>query len=1119
MRTKEKKIKEKQKGKRQISVITVMMFVFLVFVMSTITVNSIKENLMYEDSELAKFELTLQASTSGSLTINDVIEEMDSQIKDLNIYVRNRYDINEEYKLTFLERKEASWGRVTYVFQSDKTNAELKDFYYYVEVKDMEYLSIKDQIYSAYDTWYNTKTNNWERNYYTKSSNTLYCSEKTGSYKEVKVNFSNVPNNTVPKELYENIIIDRSYVFDRIENGEYIYKGIAVNDVINSVYIPNIIENKIDSSKVSSVKFNKLYSSLSKNYDYFRYFESEYIGNYYKTSSVDIMYTDTKTSISKEFNWKSDTSAEGELKFKYSSRNREYNVNEIISSCYYSSNRTDTNFNFLIYEEKLPSNFKIPDYYLSYSEWTFLDSVSSDYARYNVNIQEDTLKVPNDVIQSLLYLGNNGITYTGKRYVYVKSTNTVYALVNNLNLGNSDSNYVGITVQYTGNDLTNREYLPNESGMHAWHVFADKYKTNCSIYSGILCKELEVKNCNVAVEKKWEDEDNKYSIRPDSITVSLKANDEVKKTVNLNSVNNWKTVFECLPIVDSSGDEITYTVEETKNAFYKSNITSEENANKTTFVITNSVTVPDDEIEVIGQKVWEDENNKFGKRPESITLELKNKNGEVIETGVANAENNWSYKFSAPKYNEDLTEAEYTIDEESTGSIYYEKVGNDDNYTVVNKFRIPEEKTSKNLEKIWEDEDNKYSKRPESITFELYGNDKLVDIYVLTDTSKSEIIHTFENLAKYDEVGEIEYKVVEKKSDEVEWYDEEISYEDNTFKVTNKFKVPDVKISKTVTKIWDDESNKNGKRPESVTFELYGNDKLVDTYVLSDTSEDEVTYTFENLPKYDESGEIEYRVEEKYEANEFYVSNQVGDEITNKFVIPEDKLTIIATKVWDDNNNEALKRDKGVTLQLKVEDAVVAEGYVNEENNWTYKFEVEKYDENAKEITYELDEKEIENMYYERVEVENKDMLNQKLVNKFVVPDEKVKITVNKRWSDENDKYSKRPSKVVVQLLANEKVVKNVTVNEENNWSYTFEMPKYDKYGNEIEYSVDEKTNLKYYEKKIEGYNIINTCVYNEVVDTSDMNIYIYIGVFAGAVIGIAGVIFFQIKRKENKMK
>ena len=279
--------------------------------------------------------------------------------------------------------------------------------------------------------------------------------------------------------------------------------------------------------------------------------------------------------------------------------------------------------------------------------------------------------MPNDVIKSLLSLGNNGIKYTGKRYVYVKSTNTVYALVNNLNLGNSDSNYVGITVQYTGNDLTNREYLPNESGMHAWHVFADKAETDCSIYSGILCKELEVKNCNVAVEKKWEDEDNKYSIRPDSITVSLKANDEVKKTVNLNSVNNWKTVFECLPIVDSSGDEITYTVEETKNAFYKSNITSEENANKTTFVITNSVTVPDDEIEVIGQKVWEDENNKFGKRPESITLELKNKNGEVIETGVANAENNWSYKFSAPKYNEDLTEAEYTIDEESTGSIYY----------------------------------------------------------------------------------------------------------------------------------------------------------------------------------------------------------------------------------------------------------------------------------------------------------------------------------------------------------------------------------------------------------------------------------------------------------------
>ena len=314
MKAKEKKIKEKQKGKRQISVITVMMFVFLVFVMSTITVNSIKENLMYEDTELAKFELTLQVFSSGSLTINDVIEKMDSQIKDLNIYVRNRYDINEEYKLTFLERKEASWGRVTYVFQSDKTNAELKDFYYYVEVKDMEYLSIKDQI-SGYgvDTWYNMKTNNWEINCYTENSTSLYC--YPNSYNdEIKVNFSNVPNNIVPKELYENIIID-SCKFDRIENGEYIYKGRinGLNGMWNTIYIPNIIENNVDSSKVSGVDNSLAYNS-ENNYRKF------YV--YIKDNEVTITYTDAQTSIDREFSWNDDNNAV--LRYKYSSRNREY---------------------------------------------------------------------------------------------------------------------------------------------------------------------------------------------------------------------------------------------------------------------------------------------------------------------------------------------------------------------------------------------------------------------------------------------------------------------------------------------------------------------------------------------------------------------------------------------------------------------------------------------------------------------------------------------------------------------------------------------------------------------------------------------------------------------------
>ena len=102
MRTKEKKIKEKQKGKRQISVITVMMFVFLVFVMSTITVNSIKENLMYEDTELVTVKVR-------AINVDTSNEEFEEGMKNLNVYARNPYTNEELSKLTFLEK-----GRVAY---------------------------------------------------------------------------------------------------------------------------------------------------------------------------------------------------------------------------------------------------------------------------------------------------------------------------------------------------------------------------------------------------------------------------------------------------------------------------------------------------------------------------------------------------------------------------------------------------------------------------------------------------------------------------------------------------------------------------------------------------------------------------------------------------------------------------------------------------------------------------------------------------------------------------------------------------------------------------------------------------------------------------------------------
>ena len=143
-------------------------------------------------------------------------------------------------------------------------------------------------------------------------------------------------------------------------------------------------------------------------------------------------------------------------------------------------------------------------------------------------------------------------------------------------------------------------------------------------------------------------------------------------------------------------------------------------------------------------------------------------------------------------------------------------------------------------------------------------------------------------------------------------------------------------------------------------------------------------------------------------------------------------------------------------------------------------------------------------------------MLNQKVVNKFVVPNEQVLIKAVKKWEDNNDEYGKRPNSVVLQVLVGDEVVAEQKVTESDSWSYTFKLPKYDELGNEIVYTVDEKETDRYYEKHVEGYTVVNTCTYEPPVDTSDIPVWVYVVVLVVAICGMSGIIFWQknVKRR-----
>lgn len=72
-----------------------------------------------------------------------------------------------------------------------------------------------------------------------------------------------------------------------------------------------------------------------------------------------------------------------------------------------------------------------------------------------------------------------------------------------------------------------------------------------------------------------------------------------------------------------------------------------------------------------------------------------------------------------------------------------------------------------------------------------------------------------------------------------------------------------------------------------------------------------------------------------------------------------------------------------------------------------------------------------------------------------------VDVKVSLVWDDNNNEDGVRPASVKVELKDGEEVIETVTLSEENNWTYTFNVPKYGE-ESEIEYTVSQEE-VEYY--------------------------------------------------------
>ena len=183
---------------------------------------------------------------------------------------------------------------------------------------------------------------------------------------------------------------------------------------------------------------------------------------------------------------------------------------------------------------------------------------------------------------------------------------------------------------------------------------------------------------NIPASKIWDDANDQDGLRPDSITVYLLADGMIVETVVItpDESGNWAYTFRDLPMYADGGNEIDYAVAEEPVAGYKSEVNG--------FTITNRHVPQTVKIPVV--KTWADANNKYGKRPSSITVHLL-ADGEMIQTVqiTPDANGDWRYTFQAlPKY-ANGKEIVYTITEDAVSG-YTTSI---DKYHVTNIYTPP----------------------------------------------------------------------------------------------------------------------------------------------------------------------------------------------------------------------------------------------------------------------------------------------------------------------------------------------------------------------------------------------------------------------------------------------
>ena len=466
------------------------------------------------------------------------------------------------------------------------------------------------------------------------------------------------------------------------------------------------------------------------------------------------------------------------------------------------------------------------------------------------------------------------------------------------------------------------------------------------------------------------------------------------------------------------------------------------------------------EIEIAGTKTWNDNGDQDGIRPTSITVNLL-ANGEKVKDQkvTPDGNGNWNYKFEKlPEYNEN-GKITYTVTEDAVEGYTTELDGNN----FINTH-VPET-TEISGTKTWDDADDQDGKRPENITVKLLANGEEVNSQTVTPDEDGSWAYSFTDLPKFVNGQEITYTVSETPV-------EDYSTTYDGYNIINSY-TPG-QTSATITKLWADADNQDGIRPDSITVTLLADGKETGTTATL-TAANNWTETITGLPEKANGKTIEYTWAEKDIPDGYELTDNSTDgtvtTLTNTHTT--EVTSISGTKTWNDAEDQDGKRPESITVRLlangieKDSQTVKAD----EAGSWTYRFtNLPKY-EAGEEIVYTVTEDAVPDY---TTEISGYDITNSYAPGK-------TSVTVTKAWVDNNNRNNHRPDAIKVQLKADGvNSGEEITLNAENNWTYTWSDLDQKKAGKDIAYTVEETGKAAGYISTVtgnaeEGFIITNT--------------------------------------------